>query len=253
MTESISSEELQLLMAGYILHDLSEAEVFCFEQLMVANVAIAAELAEMQSALEWAYAPPEIQPPDRLRGSILEAYSTEQGILVGEKVSPLAQAKKRWRFGWGVAAAVAIAGLSVSNLMLWRSLRIAETQGEETEWVAVSLNPTEESVVAPEMVKVDPTNLEAVLQVESLPPLPPGQVYVLWTVLHPDAPFTTDEKNAILTGVFAVDGQNNLAKITLPSVYREPQWVKAIAITVEANDAPQQHNSSPILIGSLPP
>lgn len=76
---------------------------------------------------------------------------------------------------------------------------------------------------------------------------------MLWTVLQPDAPFTTDEKNAILTGVFAVDEQNKSAKITLPPVYREQQWIKAIAITVEADDAPQENLSSPILMGSLSP
>lgn len=249
MTESISSDEQQLLMAGYILHDLSEAEMVRFEQLMVADPAIAAELDAMQSALELVYAPPEIQPPDRLRASILQAYGTAQGDVAGEKVVPLA--KRSWRFGWGMVAAVAIAGLSISNVLLWRSLQIAQTQEQTTEWVAVALNPTEESAVAPEIVKVDSTNLQAVLQVENLPPLPPGQVYVLWTVLQPDAPFTTDEKNAILTGVFVADDENNSAKITLPPVYREQEWIKAIAITVEADDAPQEHISSPILIGFL--
>ncbi|NJN71911.1 MAG: hypothetical protein HC799_03390 [Limnothrix sp. RL_2_0] len=53
--------------------------------------------------------------------------------------------------------------MSVINLLLWRSLRVAQTQEPVTEWVAVVLNPTEKSAAAPEQVKVNPTNLEAVL------------------------------------------------------------------------------------------
>lgn len=254
MTESGFSEEQKNLMAGYILHNLSAAEAAQFEQLMATNPAIAQEVDAMQRSLESVYLPIEIQPPDHLRASILNAaqanFSKTKPAI---KTAQLLPFKKRWNLILGSAAAVLIVGLSISNLVLWRSLQTlqaVQSQTQETNWLTVSLQPQGDRL-APERVMVDPQNLQAILNVENLPPLPEGQVYVLWTVLQPDAPFTTDYKNAILTEVLATDGQNQTIKISLPPVFREQQWVKAIAISIEAVEAPQRHLSKPILLGSL--
>ena len=67
------SEQLQLLIAGYVLGDLSPEEVEEFEQLQANNPAIADEVAQMQKALEISYAPPEVMPPPHLRSNLLEA------------------------------------------------------------------------------------------------------------------------------------------------------------------------------------
>ena len=46
------SEHLQLLIAGYVLGDLDLNEATEFEQILTADPAIAAEVAQMQQALE---------------------------------------------------------------------------------------------------------------------------------------------------------------------------------------------------------
>jgi hypothetical protein len=138
--------------------------------------------------------------------------------------------------------------------MLWRALQATRNQMQAADVLTVSLEPAAGSSAeaATAMVRLDLDNLEATLDVDNLPPLPEGQVYVLWTVLQPNAPFTTDDKNAILTEVFTAENQGDGGvAISLPGVYRDLDWIKAIAITVEAADSPQQHRSSPILIEML--
>jgi hypothetical protein len=85
-----------------------------------------------------------------------------------------------------------------------------------------------------------------------LPPLPPGRVYVLWTVLTQNAPFTTDEKEAILTETFQVDERGNFSQtITVPKAYRSKELVTKVAVTMEDANAPQRHAGSPIIITGL--
>lgn len=251
----MSSEQIQNLIAGYVLCDLSPEEAATLEQLAEHDPAIAQELEQMQQALELAYAPSEVQPPARLRTSILSAHEAAQSQVAQSSASTFApRVRRRWSWGKGLGAVAAllIAGLGISNIVLWRSLQTAQTQLQNTDALTVSLEPTEENSSASATVMIDPNTLQATLQVENLPPLPEGQVYALWTVLQPDAPFTTDAKNAILTEVFTVDEQGQeSAQIALPPVYQDRQWVTAIAITAESAEAPQRHEASPILITPL--
>ncbi|MEO1621344.1 MAG: anti-sigma factor, partial [Cyanobacteria bacterium J06632_3] len=87
---------------------------------------------------------------------------------------------------------------------------------------------------------------------EGLPTLSPDQVYVLWTVVKPNTPATTDHKDAILTTVFTVDDSGNQTQeIALPSVFEDVNSVKAVAISIESSTAPEEHEASPILIKRL--
>ena len=264
MAESMSSEELQQLIAGYVLYDLSPEEAATLEQLMATNPAIAQEVDRLQQSLELAYAPAAVQPPDSLRAAVLRAAAaTTQpaqaatGLsVVPPTAAPSSQPGRRrgWLAGLGAVAALLILGLGISNILLWRALQATRNQMQATDVLTVSLAPAEGSSAASAsaMVRLDLDNLEATLNVENLPPLPEGQVYVLWTVLQPDAPFTTDDKNAILTEVFTAENPvDGGVAVALPGVYRDLDWVKALAITVEAADSPQQHRSSPILIETL--
>ena len=53
-------------------------------------------------------------------------------------------------------------------------------------------------------------------------------------MLKKGAPFTTDQKNAILTEVFGVDAKGNVSKqITIPVAYRTKDVISAIAITTQ--------------------
>ena len=264
MVGSKFSEDQQLLIAGYILQTLDSEEADAFEQLMMANSAVTQEVEQLQKTLEVAYGPPQVQPPAHLRASVMNSFQAANSDLIPQASSAsqsLSHPRTRrshpwgWPVGWKSIAALLIVGLSLSNVFLWRKLQTIQAQ-QAGSLLTVSLQPTRSRVTTAAVtttaeVVIDPANLEAVLKLKNLPPLPDGQVYVLWTVLKPNAPFTTDRKNAILTEAFTVEKKNQSKQIVLPPVYREQQWIKAIAITVEAANAPQRHLSSPILLEAL--
>ncbi|WP_235927020.1 anti-sigma factor [Gloeocapsopsis dulcis] len=239
------SEQLQLLIAGYVLGDLSPEEIEEFEQLLANNPAIAQEVAQMQKALEMTYAPPEVAPPSHLRAAILDANQHQN--------KPLSIARPQRSFSWaqtmGVAAAVLIAALGISNYRLWQSLHALQTEVQQAEPLTFVLQAQDTNVSASATLTVDPSTLEAELNAQNLPKLPPGKVYALWTVLQQGAPITTDDKNAILTAVFGVGANGNaLENIEVPQVYRNRDLVTAVAITVEDASAPQRHEGAPVLI-----
>lgn len=261
MTMSMSPEELQQLIAGYVLYTLSPEESAILEELIRDNPEVQKEIERMQTALELTFMPPNVQPPEHLRSQILnlahqESQQTVTSASINEAPVPVSAPRRTQQQGWfiglGAIAASLIVGLSISNYLLWRSLQFARSQQQPSEAVTVALEPTADGSPVGATVALDPANLQATLNIENLPPLPEGQVYVLWTVLEADAPFTTDAKNAILTETFTVDDQETRSQqIALPPVYRDREWVKAIAITVEAAEAPQRHEASPILIQTL--
>ena len=242
------SEQLQLLVAGYVLGDLSSEEAEEFEQLLATNSAIAQEVAQMQQALEISYAPPEVSPPSHLRSAIMEAHQS----ISRNSPRPVTKLARPFLSVWTIgAAAVLIVALGISNYHSWRSLQVIQAQSRQDEFLTYSLRAKNASLSSA-TVAVNPNNLEATLNVENLPPLPLGKVYVLWTVLKPGAPFTTDKKNAILTEVFKVDAKGNVSKqITVPKAYRTEDVVTAIAVTMEDAVAPAKHAGAPILIVRL--
>jgi len=262
-SESISPEALQQLMAGYVLYDLSPEESATLQRLMAQDPTIAQSIEQMQTMLELAYAPSAVSPPAALRETILNAHRALAPTARESSPPPLLrsgvplpptrrQPRPRWN-GWGAIAAVIIAGLGISNVVMWRSLQVARRPSESAESITVTLTPTAGSNgPTAASVTLQPETLQATLTIEDLPPLAEEAVYVLWTVLQPDAPFTTDDKSAILTEVLTADDLENTAvQISLPPVYRDREWITAIAITVEAADAPQRHESSPVLFTAL--
>jgi anti-sigma-K factor RskA len=249
MAWSMSSEEIQLLAAGYVLGDLDPNEVAVFEQLLRDDPAIAAEVAKLQTALELSFEVEEVTPPAHLRSAILNA--SQPAVVVSSRPGRSARRRMSWNTALGATAAALILGLGISNYRLWQALRTSDPATQQAEAIVYSLQATEPTNRASATVVVNPNRLEAQLRAENLPPLPPDKVYVLWTVLQQGAPFTVDSKNAILTEVFEVDAQGNVSQtVTLPPVYRAGA-VARVAITVEDAAAPQAHEGSPVLITDL--
>jgi anti-sigma-K factor RskA len=237
-------EHLQQLIAGYVLGDLDPDEAAEFERLINSDPSIAQEVAQMQTALELSYAPEEVTPPAHLRTAILNAST------------PQAPPRVRQRFSWSramnIAAAALIVALSINNYRLWRTLQASQTEVQRLATLNYSLQATGDQQQSSAKLAVDPNSLEASLQVSGLPPLPEGKVYVLWTVLEPNSPFTVDPKNAILTQAFEVDAQGNSAqKILMPPVFRSKEFVTKVAVTIEDAKSPQKHEGTPILISKI--
>lgn len=263
MGQSIPPDELDLLMAGYVLHDLSEEEALQLAEVLRQGEGQAA-IQEMQALLEAAYFSAERTPPPYLRQRLMDAA---QAAIAPSPLStsrlpnqlPSEHPLPRWVSVAGALAAAVIVALSVSNYLLWRSHRVLareslRLQQAQQEALTLVLQPTELSngQSATVQVNIDPSNLRGTLSIENLPPLAPGQVYVLWTVLDPNAPFTTDDKNAILTHVFTVDAATaRNESVIFPQAVQDLDVVQAIAITIEDANSPQRHESAPILIQQL--
>lgn len=252
MAWSMPSEDLQLMVAGYVLGDLDPDEATEFEQLLDSNPAIAQEVAQMQKALELSYTPIEVEPPAHLRLAIMNAGATKTRPW---HTSPASSQKSgrnssSWGRAMGAVAAVLIVALAVNNYQLRQTLQA--TQIEQFDTLTYSLEGTETAEAASATVVVNPNTLEAELSATNLPPLPSGKVYVLWTVVEQGAPFTTDAKSAILTEVLDADAEGNIIQtMTVPEVYRSRELVSRVAVTVEDAVAPQNHEGKPVMITSL--
>ncbi len=251
MNPSTPPDELQQLLAGYVLNNLSDEEAAMVEQLLQ-DPEVNQSVEQMQAALEAAYAPPEVQPPPHLRQRVMQAFESQVLPVVVSATPPPVVLLPRWIKALGAAAAALIVALSVSNYLLWRSLQSQQAQLNQAPLV-LSLQPTETlNVPASVMVQLDPDTLQGTLIIENLPPLAPDKVYVLWTVLAPNAPFTTDAKNAILTQVFTVEEPGSQTQpLILPRAFQNLDLIAAIAISIEDAETPQNHESAPILFQPL--
>ena len=76
MSLPTSPDPIYELIAGYVLGTLEPEEAAEFEQRLANNPELAQELAQVQQALELAYAPPDVAPPAHLRDRILAAVAS---------------------------------------------------------------------------------------------------------------------------------------------------------------------------------
>lgn len=266
MNSEVVPEDQQLLMAGYVLGDLSLEESQQLEQLLRAEPRLQTDLAQLQATMEVAYGA-ESSPPARLKESILAAV--DQPALQNDRMLdvPRRPSSRRltpsrrpravsWAMGGlGVAAALLAVALGVQNYTLRQALRApqpAPTAQPAPEQLTFTLNAADDSQSGEVVLSVNPEQLTGELEAQGLPPLPTDKVYALWTVVAEDAPVTTDSKNAILTAVFTVDETGSQSEqITVPSVFSDRSSLKAVAVTIEDAAAPQEHQSDPLLIQRL--
>jgi anti-sigma-K factor RskA len=250
MAMSMPAEALQLLVAGYVLGDLSAEEAEAFEQLLASDPVIATEVTQLQAALEAAYAPGEVAPSAELRSRILENAQIRPSPLSNTPVANLpSRPKFPVRGVFEVAAVAIIAALGIQNYRLSQSLQISQAKTQQFAALTYELQSTTANQQASAKVVVNPQTLEGKLSVQNLPPVPPGKVYVLWTVLQPKAPFTKDAKDAVLIQAFQVDPQGQMTQpIVLPAAFRTQEQVTKVAVTIEEAQSPQDHIGKPILV-----
>ncbi|WP_421656794.1 hypothetical protein [Leptothermofonsia sp. ETS-13] len=130
MATSMPSEELQLLIAGYVLGDLSPEEAAEFERLLAEDLAIAEEVARMQDALEMSYAPPEVPPPAHLRSAVLDQVISATPEPPAA-FNPRVRTRMPWRSLMEVAAAAVIIALGINNYHLGQELKSAQVETQK--------------------------------------------------------------------------------------------------------------------------
>ena len=166
--------EQQMLLAGYILGDLSSEEALSFDQLIRADRQfVEAELAQLQQSLETVYGE-EIAPPDSLKSRTLLAVTQSDtrfntqvnaqanarpGSAFSSRLSPrqtereIAAVDRRFSFprwtalgGLGLATAGLIVAMGFQNYGLRRSLQAVQSAPAEqpaTASLTFALAPVE--------------------------------------------------------------------------------------------------------------
>lgn len=255
----LPSECEQLLIAGYVLGNLSSSEAALFKEILADNPELIRQVAELQQALSLAYEFPEIPPPAELRAKILATEVNEPITTItrhnknsrNRLAFPLV--KLPWLKVLGAFATAAIIGLGIANYRLWQTLQTAALEAPVFKQLVYTLRGTQRAKGGVVILSVNPNGLEGQLEVANLPPLPSDRVYVLWTVVGKDVPFTTDNKGAILTAIFQVDEDGTLSRnIVVPGVYQTSQAIKKVAVTIEKRSAPQSHQGSILLVADRP-
>ncbi len=272
MGQSAPTDQTSLLLAGYVLGTLDASEAETFAQLMRADPTLVKHIDQMQHALEDAYDIPQIAPPPQLRAKIVAAASNPETLTLldpapAETISSTtafdqrASGRLSHRLKAVTIALLAALGLSTFfNYMLWRSLKqqVVITPAIPPQEQAVrpplkyQLSSTESSQSGTAEVSVDPNTLTAELDISQLPNIAPDEVYVLWTILTPEAPFTTDEKGAVLTTTFDVNAQGSARKtLSVPAVFQQPELIAGLGITIELAESPQGHEGAPVLLSLM--
>lgn len=255
MSRTIPPDKRSSLVAGFVLNTLDEFEIREFGQLASNDPTLLEDVNRLQQSLEEGYGIEEIPPPPMLRDRLLANYSTQ--IALDRFSKPTAQVPNTSALAnrgkstilKAAVAALAIA-LMLSNLLWWQSSRQKIAQQSPTQ--SYELEVTEAGQSGTVEVTVNPTTLTATLSATDLPSIAADRTYVLWTVLVPDAPYTTDAKSAVLATTFTVDRQGKATQnLALPNAFEQPDAVAALAVTVESLEAPQAHEGSPLLFAEL--
>lgn len=245
----MSSERFEELKEAYALDALSEEDRRGFERYLTENPSEQAEVDELSSiAGLLALAPPDQEPPARLRQSLMrqvrsEANEAESGARSARGGEASASGGREARGGWTrrlfgarglvtAAAAAALLGLAVWNVSLQsevRDLRSPQMSAYELQ------GSGEAETVQGELVRLGDEG--GMLVATDLPELPEDQTYEMWTI---------DEGEPRSCGTFDADEGPSVETIGRPI-----SGAETFAITVEPEGGSEQPTSDPIITADL--
>jgi anti-sigma-K factor RskA len=203
------SESMPELLAGYVLGDLTSAELAIVEAYLAAHPEAKAELASLMLPLDLLpLTLPANDPPASLRQQILEVAAAQTPATTTPTSASAVEAQQPWRKA--IAPIITGIGLLLLAGLGWNNYRLshelaAVKQDLQNSQVALNSQRYQEyqSVVSllPQpnnryfslknmqgkagvgsLVMV-PNKSVAVLALQKVAPLPPGQVYRVWAIM----------------------------------------------------------------------
>ncbi len=233
------------LLAGYVLGDLTPAEIEIVEAYLAAHPEQQAEVASLMLPLDLlSLTLPADNPPSSLRTKILKDAAAEHSIIrQSTNLSPVksAQTWKPILVGLGL---LLIAGLGWNNYQLSHELatvkqdlktaKIAQQQKSKDYQSVVSLlpQPNNRYFSLKNMqgkggvgsLVIVPNKSIALLALQQVEPLPPGQVYRVWAIIGDEevdcAHFIPDESGKVLMRI-PVKAWEKASKITITIEQKE--------------------------------
>jgi hypothetical protein len=197
------SEPLPELLAGYVLGDLTSSELEIVEAYLAAHPEAQTELASLMLPLDLLpLTLPANTPPASLRQQILQVAAMELQAIS----SPFPELKSDFRQMWRsmvVGLGLLLAGLGWQNYRLSQELatvkqdlqtvKLAQQVASQEDRSLVSLlqQPNNQFVPLKNMsgktgagsLIVVPRKSVAILMLQKIEPLPPGQVYRTWAIM----------------------------------------------------------------------
>jgi anti-sigma-K factor RskA len=178
------SSDLQELLAGYVLDDLSVEERARVEQLLAEHPELSSEVQALRETLDlMPQALPTPALPPGLRDRLLQSAASDRPPV---SIAPPRHPRPLLLWGGGAIAAAVCFALAVDNLRLRHHLYEANAVID----VLRQPNPrfyilagTEQTPAASANLIVTPDPEEVVISVNNLPELPTDQTYRLWAVL----------------------------------------------------------------------
>jgi hypothetical protein len=253
MARSISEEE-QILSAGYVLGDLSAAEIAQFESTLFNHPELQAEVAALQAAFDkLPQGLPVLTPPPGLKAKIIESFAAESSANQIVNLAPSIQSPKAvFSLGRILAGVGLLIGgfFAFDNFNLRQELKVAQ-QVNQQELASVLNQPKSRLLSLSSQAGIvgnvlfTPGNWKQVIvSAKNLPPLPVDRVYRMWLELAngqviPCGEFKTDDRNSIF--------------IKLTATQQPPAGVKAkgVFITIDRSTDPLKPTGTRIIQGTI--
>ncbi|BFM39554.1 anti-sigma factor [Synechocystis sp. LKSZ1] len=243
MHEPELPDQLDELLAGYVLGNLSAEEAEALQRYLDAHPEKRQEIQGLQETLEMLpYALPPVPLPESLHAAIAQIPQQRP-----KRWPQIGIVRHLWQRKVSLALAGLVAALAWSNYRLHQDLQLAQAEtAYQKDVVAMLQNPQthlvslqgmESAPQATGRVVMTPGEPQSVLIIQNLPPLPPGQFYKLWCVSQgkkiPSESFNAGKNGTVL------------AKLPTPSA----DDVTGIVITLE-KDSQTDPSPGPMVMTS---
>jgi anti-sigma-K factor RskA len=248
----MDQERFEDLKDAYVLGALPEEERLEFEQYLLTNPDLQAEVEELGTVAGLlAFSPQQQEPPPELRRRIMDTVEAEALHSV-EAVQPRA-GRLSWLAGlWEAIGArdlaLAAAAMLVVGLFSWGMLLQGEVRDLQGRVQSLQNQPQDQG---PQMIALGGAGTEqgaqaqlvtlerdrAVLVAENMPPVPEGKTYQIW-VIKGDTPHPSS--------IFEPEGDS------IAVVVEEPvEGADAVAVTVEPEGGSKEPTTEPMLVGEV--
>ncbi len=208
------AESMPELLAGYVLGDLTPSEIAVVEAYLIEHPEQQAEVAKLMLPLDLiSLTLPPDNPPTSLRSQILEQAAAETFATTNVTTKPIEQVAAKFQQSWVSIKSIAtgmglllLAGLGWSNYQLSHELatikqdlkiaQIAQNTPKLQDNLALASllqQPNNRFLTLKNMegktgmgmgsLVMVPSKSSAVLALQQIKPLPPGQVYRMWAIM----------------------------------------------------------------------
>ncbi len=237
-------DDVEELLAGYVLGDLSPAEAEQVQRLLTDCPDLVNQVDQLREILATIpYSLPAVMPSASLRTSVLTATTN-----LPDARSPQRTGRSP-RLVWGSVAAMLVVALGLDNARLRQTMNTNQAQlAQQRQLIAmlqepqtrlISLKGMDRMATASGSALVTPGHTEAILVLQNLPDLPEEQYYCLWAIMG---------QRKVAIGEFEPNPQGKVfVKVPVATI---PE-LTGLAVTIENPPAPPAPTGQLVMTSNL--